>query len=299
MTTTVDERVERLSAVSVERLFDPDKGLPGNVGEGQIIPDELLSVAGLDLDLSADDRVRLSREELASILDAGIRFESALTAGFSMQIVAAGRLTDPRVTYMLHELGEETRHSRLFIRMLDQISPQARSPWRRQPVKGFIHFFIPLSMTMPSFFCVLVLAGEEIPDLLQKLASEHPLTDPFVREMNRYHRREEARHLAFAKLTLPELWERSGFIERFAVRHIAPLAVAAMFNGMVHPGVYPQVGLPAWKTWLAANRSIRRRELREQALRPILEALKAGGAFPKGRVSRAWARVTGTKRRFR
>ena len=51
---------------------------------------------------------------------------------------------------------------------------------------------------MPAFFCVLVLTGEEVPDLFQKLAGEHPDTDPFIRDVNRYHRAEEARHLAFA-----------------------------------------------------------------------------------------------------
>ena len=40
----------------------------------------------------------------------------------------------------------------------------------------------PRLMRRPAFFCVLVLTGEEIPDLYQKLASEHPDTDPFIRE---------------------------------------------------------------------------------------------------------------------
>jgi hypothetical protein len=294
----VDARIERLSAVSVDRLFDPDQDLPGGVGDGQIIPDELLSTSGLDIELSPAERATLAREEVASILDAGVRFESALTAGFSMQIVAAHRLTDPRVTYMLHELGEETRHSRLFIRLIDQIEPEAKSPWHRQPVKGFIDLFIVFAMTMPAFFCILVLAGEEIPDLFQKMASEHPLTDPFVREVNRYHRREEARHLAFARMTLPELWARAGWFERMVVRHFGPVVVGAMFDGMVHPGVYKRVGLPGWKTWVAANHSKSRRELRQQALHPILEALKTADAFP-GRVSVGWARATGTNRRAR
>ena len=46
---------------------------------------------------------------------------------------------------------------------------------------------------------VMVLAGEEIPDHLQKLAAEHPDTDPFLAALNRYHRMEEARHLSFAR----------------------------------------------------------------------------------------------------
>lgn len=297
MASTVDDRITRLSAVSVERLFDPDLDLPGGIDSGQVIPDELLSIAGLDVELSAADRAKLSREEAASILDAGIRFESVLTAGFSMQIASRHDLTDPRVTYMLHELGEETRHSRLFIRLLTQLAPTAKSPFRRQPIKSFVRLFLPAAMTMPSLFCVLVLAGEEIPDLFQKMASEHPLTDPFVREVNRYHRREEARHLAFARMTLPELWKRAGWVERFLVRHIGPRVVTVMFDAMVHPGVYRTVGLPGWSTWRAAKRSAPRTAMRQQALRPILDALRAADAFPRGVSTRSWAKATGTPRR--
>jgi hypothetical protein len=213
-----------------------------------------------------------------------------------MQIASRHDLTDPRVTYMLHELGEETRHSRLFIRLLGQLEPTAKSPFRRQPIKSAVHLFIPAAMTMPSLFCVLVLAGEEIPDLMQKLAGDHQLTDPFVREVNRYHRREEARHLAFARMTLPELWAEAGWFERFVVRHVAPFIVTAMFNGMIHPGVYRTVGLRGWATWRAVNRSETRTALRRQALRPILDALVAAGAFRRSVVSREWAGVTGTAR---
>ena len=57
-----------------------------------------------------------------------MRFEAVLAAGFSLEILRYQDLTDPRVTYILHELGEETRHSRLFVRMIEQLAPRARNP---------------------------------------------------------------------------------------------------------------------------------------------------------------------------
>ena len=39
-------------------------------------------------------------------------------------------LRDPRVTYMLHEIGEEARHSRAFIRLIDELGPTAAQPDR-------------------------------------------------------------------------------------------------------------------------------------------------------------------------
>ncbi len=78
--------------------------------------------------LTDEQKAVLSREEFASIVDTGVRFESVLMAGFSMEILNRSDLTDPRVTYLLHEMGEETRHSRLFVRLLDAGEARAKNP---------------------------------------------------------------------------------------------------------------------------------------------------------------------------
>jgi hypothetical protein len=291
-TTSIEDRIDRLSNASLKRIIEPDVDVPGEVGSGQLLPDELLSVAGLDLDLTAGQRAILSREEVASITAAGIRFESVLAAGFSLQIVRRRDLTDPEVTYILHELGEETRHSRLFIRMLSQVQPKARNPL--EPLLRFMQrFALPFLLRRPAFFCVLVLTGEEVPDLFQKLAAEHPDTDPFIRDVNRYHRAEEARHLAFARMILPGLWKQAGSSERFFVRHVGPFMVGSMFDTLVHPGVYEVVGLPGWQTWKAANRTPERLAFKHQALRSVLRALIEAGVLRRGRIPRGWQRVCG------
>ena len=88
-----EDRIARLSTASLKRVIEPDVDVPGEVGPGQVLPDELLTVAGLDLGLTAEQRAVLSREEAASITDSGIRFESVLAAGFSMEIVRQRDLT--------------------------------------------------------------------------------------------------------------------------------------------------------------------------------------------------------------
>ena len=103
----VTERIERLSAVSVKRVIEPDDAVAGHIGDGALLPPELLSTAGLDLDLTPDQLAKLSREEIGSITDAGVRFEAVLLAGFALEIAGADDLTDPRIVYALHELGEE------------------------------------------------------------------------------------------------------------------------------------------------------------------------------------------------
>jgi hypothetical protein len=145
----------------------------------------------------------------------------------------------------------------------------------------------------PALLDVLVLAGEEIPDLLQKKAAEHPDTDPFLAEVNRYHRQEEARHLAFARTVLPEEWRAASWADRFAVRHVAPLVIRDMFRLLVHPGVYETVGLPGWATWRAVNRSSERVALRHEATRQVLDAMIRAKVFGPGRVPRGWRDLCG------
>lgn len=287
--SAADERIGRLSTASLRRIVEPELELAGSVGPGMVLPRELLSVADLDLELSESDWVRLSREELASILDAGVRFEAVLTAGLGLFVAFRRQLDDPRVRYILHEVGEETRHSRLFVRVLEQLQPAAVNPFDGRIFTLIWRFLdVPL-LNWTALFCVLVLTGEEAPDLIQKRSSEHPDTDAFVREVNKYHRMEEARHLSFARMLLPEEWANASRLQRWFVRRVAPYLMEGAIDSLVHPGVYATVGLPPWKTWNAVRKSRSRRQLRAESLRPILAELLDIGAFR--RVPRPWRRA--------
>jgi hypothetical protein len=291
-TSTTTDRVERLNRVSERRVIDPDRDLPGSIGDGQLVPDELLSIHGTGIQLDAAQRRLLSREEVASMFDAGIRFEAVLEAGFALQVARARDLTDPSVTYLLHEMGEETRHQRLFQRVIGQIGPVARNPLAEHPVLTRLDRFGTGWVTEhPALLYVMVLAGEEIPDLLQQMASEHPETDPFLAEVNRYHRQEEARHLSFARAVLPEMWQRSSRVERAVVHRVAPLGITAMFDTLVHPGVYETVGLDGWATWQRVRATPERLAVRHRATREVLAALLDAGVVRAGAVPGSWQRL--------
>ncbi len=299
MTSTTTARIRKLSMAS-HAIVEPDDSVAGVVDRSRpMLPRELLSIVGLDIELTAEQERLLAQEEVAAVVDAGIRFEALLLCGFGRQLAYAPELTDDRVVYVLHELGEETRHSRLFIRLLEQVRPAARNPFLRWPTAAIDRALTSFVLRRPLLFCVMVLAGEEVPDLFQKRVAEHPGTDPFFRAVSRYHRAEEARHLAYARLILPELWARAGWSERFLVRRLAPAALRAVADSLVHPGVYEVVGLAGWKTWRAANGTPQRQEVRAAALRPVLHALARAGAFggPEPRIPRGWRRLTAAPRR--
>jgi hypothetical protein len=292
----VSTRINRLSRAAANRVIEPDVDVAGHVGPGQILPDDLLSVAGLDLDLSTEQRATLSREEVASITTAGVMFEAVLEAGFALQITRTPDLTDPRVTFLLHEIGEETRHQRLFIRMLEDLRPTAHHPLDRWLPRKIERFTVARFIQHPALLYTLVLGGEEIPDLIQKRAAEHPDTDPFIKQVNRYHRQEEARHLSYARAVLPEVWSGATRTDRVLVHRVAPAVIGGMFDMLVHPGVYETVGLPGWETWKAVRASAPRVELRHEATRPVLGALIDAGAVTPGRVPKGWRELCGVDR---
>ena len=293
-----ERRLGHLNRTSVSRAVHPDTAaeLAGRIGDGQLLPDELLSVAGLRLDLSDEQRARLSREEVASVLVAGVEFEAILMAGLSLEVAYRTSKTDRRTTYALHEIGEETRHSRLFAEIIDQIGPTARNPLARPWLMRLSHLVDDFIIRHPATLYTLVLGGEEIPDLLQALASEHPDTDPHLAAVNRYHRAEEARHLAYARLRLAEAWREATALDRWGVRRLAPLVIGGMFDLLVHPGVYETVGLPGWDTWRAVRTDPERRALRHRACRPVLRAMVDAGVVRPGRVPRGWRALCGVDR---
>ena len=75
-------RIERLADAAGKRVIDPDRDIPGALGDGQILPDDLLSLCDLGLDLTAEQKAKLSREEVASMHD-DVRVAIMSAEGFS------------------------------------------------------------------------------------------------------------------------------------------------------------------------------------------------------------------------
>lgn len=292
-TRETEARIEQLSAASTRQVVEPDQVVTGEFGRGPLVPPELLSVAGLDLSLRREQVEQLAREELSSVTEAGIRFEAGLMTGFSFDIFTRADVTDPRVAYVLHEMGEETRHSRLFARMIHQLAPAARNPFGHPLVRWLEGRVVPVFIRRPALLLVVVLAGEEITDLWQRRVCEHPDSDPYLVAINRYHRQEEARHLVFNRVILGETWAAARWHDRLAVRHLAPLVIGSIFRTLVHPGVYRAAGLPGWRTWWACNRSRHRVGVLHEAIRPVVAALVEAGVLRAGRLPGGWRRLSG------
>ena len=196
-------------------------------------------------------------------------------------------------------MGEETRHSRLFVRLVDELAPMQRNPLNSRLAARVRSRMLPLLLRRPATLDAFVLVGEEIPDLFQKLMAEHADTDSYVRDISRYHRTEEARHLAFARTTVGEHYRATSWTDRFAVRWVVPAGIVGMFDSMVQPFVYATVGLPPLRTWLRVRRLRERVAMREQCARAVLNALIDGRVLKRGRVPGLWRRVAAVDRHGR
>jgi hypothetical protein len=178
--------------------------------------------------------------------------------------------------------------------MIEQLA-RRREPDRPTHLPALQKHVLLRLMSRPTVFCVLVLSGEEIPDLFQKLAPEHRTrirssvtsTATTVRKK---------RGTSTSRILLPELWAHASRSERFQVRHFAPRLLEGMFDMLVHPGVYEVVGLPGWPTWRAAKATPARLDLKHRALRPVAQALIDAGALVPGRIPTRWQRVCGIDR---
>ena len=135
MTTTThppaaDERIARLSTASVRKVLEPEELFDwASLGEGQVIGDELLTTSGLDLDLEPDDQgAPVPRGSRGDARDG-----DPLRGGAQRRLRASDRRdpatsATPASTYMLHEIAEETRHQRAFIRLIEELEPRAVNP---------------------------------------------------------------------------------------------------------------------------------------------------------------------------
>ena len=201
---------------------------------------------------------------------------------------------------MLHEAGEETRHSRLFSRVIESIGPTAKLPVVADPRYAAIERLVTglafaIGLQFPSAFNAMVLAGEEIPDLFQKRVADHPDTDPFIRDASRYHRQEEARHLSFARMMVGELGSGHGGADSDWSSGSCPAWSTGCSTSSCTRACTP-AGLPGIRTWLAVRSSPRRAALRHEATRPVLNALVDGGALRPGRIPTQWRRLCGVDR---
>jgi len=240
----VAELAQRLSEASVKKWFDPLRDIdweePFDL-ERFYMREEDVSLYGTPIyeGLSQEQKVRLSLHEAASMMAAGIWFENILKHKF-IDYLYNRDPHDPNFRYMLHEVGDECRHSIMFGEFIK------RSGVSFYPVRWWARLGGQLMKEAVSKTAVFIgiLAAEEVTDFFNRRATESPEVHPTVRRIAQIHMIEEARHISYARSHLIEDLPNLPRVRRLGILLAAPVITGVIVSQLVSPEVYSSLDLP-------------------------------------------------------
>lgn len=235
MTTTDDVQAvrdgrrtiaNRLLKSSTNRSYDPivdiDFDAPLVAGK-YFLPPCAVSLYGTDVweSMTQEQRIELSRQELANILSVGIWFENLLNRALLNRLMTR----DPAAAathYSLTEMGDECRHMTMFGKTIERVG--ARAYMMRSWQRAVMHA-LPTVMRGTQMW-VITLVGEELFDALQREIRNDPELQPIVARVMQIHVTEEARHIGFA---------RDAIVRRGPIRSRFETVVSANVHGLAAP----------------------------------------------------------------
>ncbi|WP_433608849.1 AurF N-oxygenase family protein [Dactylosporangium sp. CA-139114] len=250
----------RLLKISAGNSYDPgidiDWAAPQPAGL-LYAPERRLSLYGTELwdALTPEQRVELSKHEVASIASIGIWFEVLLMRMLLRHVTGM----DPRsghVQYALTEVGDECRHSVMFGRMIDALGTPAYQPAAVHRALG--RYLGATAGGIQTFAAALI--AEEILDALQREAMADESLQPLVRMVSRIHVVEEARHIRFARDELARQVATAWRPRRWYCQIIVARAAYTVTHTLINPQAYAAVGLDPARARAAAWANPRFRE---------------------------------------
>jgi len=238
-----DRTAERLLRSSAEHSYDPEVEIDWSaplVPDLYFVPPHRSSLYGTDLwaGLTEQQRITLTRHEVASIAGLGVWFETIL-----MQLLIRGYYrqdpTTAHAQYALTEVADECRHSVMFGRMIAALGTPVYRPDGLDQVLGK---WIAMTGTGPRMFAGILIC-EEILDTLQREAMADERVQPLVRMVSRVHVVEEARHVRYAREELARQVRAAGRGRLAFDKMVIGRAAYLCGNRLIHPEVYRSVGI--------------------------------------------------------
>ena len=203
---TASQLATRLSRASCKKFYDVYNAFewPEKLQEGAwCMPPELISIHGTPVWDAMDDaqRKRLSLHEVCNLFSLVLQGERLLVQGLAHRLYQSSN--DKHITeYLHHFLDEENKHMVMFgefcNRYIGKVYPEKKIALPREFAKGEEEVV---------FFC-LAMVVEELGDYYNVVIEKDERCDPLVREINKVHHIDEARHLAFGRVYAAELFDR-------------------------------------------------------------------------------------------
>ncbi|MEZ5209758.1 diiron oxygenase [Gordonia sp. (in: high G+C Gram-positive bacteria)] len=221
-----DGVARRLLKGSSSRSYDPvvdiDWAAPFVPGK-YFLPPRVMSLYGTQVwdAMTPEQRIEMSRQEMANIMSVGIWFENLLNRALLISLMKE----DPAAAtthYSLTEMGDECRHMTMFGRAIETTGTRAYALRRWQ--RTVMHL-IPVVMRGTALW-VITLVGEELFDALQREIKDDPELQPMVSRVMQIHVTEESRHIGFA---------RDGVMRRIPIRSRFDTLLASSVHGLAAP----------------------------------------------------------------
>ncbi|SOD70560.1 para-aminobenzoate N-oxygenase AurF [Jatrophihabitans sp. GAS493] len=233
----------RLLGGSVKRSYDPAIDIDWKAPldpERFFLPPGMSTLYGTPLwdGMSQQQRIELTRQELANILSVGIWFENILIQGLARMILHNDP-TAPHVHYALTEMGDETRHMVMFGRVIETIGAK---PYPLSKPQLAVVSQMPRGLR-GTMLWVAALVGEEIFDTLQREMVADPQLQPIVSQLMRIHVTEEARHIRYAREGVMRRLNEASRFDRATVARMSGLGGPLMAYAFTNPEIYRRVGL--------------------------------------------------------
>lgn len=285
-----EEFAERLLKGSVKKSYEPVVDIDWDAPldpDKFFLPPRLVSLYGTPMwdEMTREQQIELSRQELVNTLSAGIWFENMLNQSLLRTILHEDP-TSRSTHYKLTELGDETRHMVMFGKAIERVGAKPVQPKR---FHRYIINALPLAFQRGSMLWVAALIGEEIFDSLQRQMMDDPELQPIIQRLMRIHVTEEARHIQFARDGARKRVAEMPRLNRWFMANINGLG-GYFFNYLFsNPVPYARAGLDPKRARKTARTSAHRREIQIAGFAPLAAFLTEVGLMgPLAR--RGWKR---------
>jgi len=239
------ELAGRLSTASVKKAWDVYSAFawPEALDPSRwCMPPELISLHGTSAWEALDEPGRhdLSLFEVANFFSLTLHGERPLVQGLCNQMYSR---QNPAITeYIHHFLGEENRHMVMFAmfcnRYAGKVYPMKKLVLPRKYAKG----------EEDVVFFIKVLIIEELGDYYNVAMGHDERLEPIVQDVNKFHHRDEARHIVFGRQLLRELFAE--YAPKWPEDTLPGLRrwlsdyLRSSWNDFYNPAVYRDAGIP-------------------------------------------------------
>ncbi|HXT46101.1 MAG TPA: diiron oxygenase [Pseudonocardiaceae bacterium] len=281
---------QRLLKTSAKHSYDPAVEIDW---EAPLAPDRYFldprrsSLYGTALweQMSEQQRIALTKHELASLYNMGIWFETIL-----MQMLIRHVYDRPKgsahARYGWTEVADECRHSVMFSRAAEKFDGSDYGPdWLVHHLGRLLKTTSTNTLTFGGALYV-----EEILDALQREQMIDESLQPIVQKVSWIHVVEEARHIRYAREEILRQRPRLGRLGMAYSRFVLALVVYFSTTRLIDPRVYASVGLDADEAVAAAAANPHWRQTKQFAARKVVDFFSEIGLIG-GPWKRLWRRA--------